>query len=154
MSKQQDFGNELAALNDNVTAELGDVLQVLQEKRTVIHPPDRRKAQEPVANDPGGPRSTSTVDTKPIEQAGATSSRRQRSKHRSRLNLEIERSEMLENVTTRLTFQTNELLTEAALRQRLKKLNPATRQDIIEAALTEWFRKNGYSASGNNDGKD
>lgn len=50
----------------------------------------------------------------------------------------------LENVTTRLRRETNELLTEAALRQRLKKETPATRQDIVEEALQDWFRKHSY----------
>ncbi|MEX2167735.1 MAG: hypothetical protein WD851_00365 [Pirellulales bacterium] len=51
----------------------------------------------------------------------------------------------LVNVTTRLSHQTNELLTEAALRQRLKKISPASRQDIMETAIQEWFERNGYS---------
>lgn len=48
------------------------------------------------------------------------------------------------NVTTRLTQRTNELLTEAALRQRLSKTTPATRQDIIETALRQWLAEHGY----------
>lgn len=52
---------------------------------------------------------------------------------------------ILVNVTTRLSHRTNELLTEAALRQRLKKKSPASRQDITETALQEWFERNGYS---------
>ena len=43
----------------------------------------------------------------------------------------------LENVTTRLRHDTNERLTEAALHQKLKKVRPNTRQDIIEAALQD-----------------
>lgn len=51
----------------------------------------------------------------------------------------------LQNVTTRLTPETNELLTRAALQQQLKKVQPATRQDIIEEALGEWLKRRGYS---------
>jgi hypothetical protein len=52
---------------------------------------------------------------------------------------------VLENVTTRLPRDTNERLTDAALRQRLKKVEPATRQDIINEALKEWLERKGYS---------
>lgn len=52
---------------------------------------------------------------------------------------------LLQNVTTRLSQRTNELLTEAALRQRLKKAIPATRQDIIEVAVSEWLKLHGYN---------
>lgn len=51
---------------------------------------------------------------------------------------------LLLNVTTRLTSDTNERLTEAALRQRLKKVTPATRQEIIEQAVQEWLTRHGY----------
>lgn len=49
-----------------------------------------------------------------------------------------------ENVTTRLASETNELLTAAALRQKLKGNRPDTRQDIIEEAVSEWLRRHGY----------
>jgi len=65
-----------------------------------------------------------------------------------------ERDEPLENVTTRLRRTTNELLTEAALRQRLKKESPSTRQDIVEAALGDWFRKHGYHSGQREEGDD
>jgi len=48
------------------------------------------------------------------------------------------------NVTTRLTAETNDRLTEAALRQRLKKVAPATRQEIMEQAVQEWLVRHGY----------
>ncbi len=54
------------------------------------------------------------------------------------------RKQGLENVTTRLTAEINDLLTESALRQKLAKRIPSTRQDIIEEALHEWFIQNGY----------
>lgn len=50
----------------------------------------------------------------------------------------------MENVTTRLSRETNERLTEAALRQKLKKLEPDTRQGIIEAAVREWLKREHY----------
>jgi hypothetical protein len=140
MNKQPDFGNDLAALNENVTAAVGDVLKALQQKRATKTTAVSKKADE-----------KDVQPSAPVESVygaelaiAAPSPRRQRMSSRSRLTPSVERDEPLENVTTRLRQKTNELLTEAALRQRLKKEMPATRQDIIEAALGDWFRKHGY----------
>lgn len=147
MDKQPDFGNDLAALQDSVTAEVGDLLHVLQQKRSAVRSPTVKKEEPQVPQtipafselDPSAP---PTVAPTP---------RRQRSLSRSRAVPAIERDEPLENVTTRLRQRTNELLTESALRQRLKKESPATRQDIVEAALGDWFRKHGYATGRNED---
>ena len=138
MSKQPDFGNDLAALNENVTAAVGDVLEALQQKRVgkraeLAAKPEEKSGE--VGEEPSAASSKTILANPP---------RRQRTSFRSRLTPTIERDEPLENVTTRLRQSTNELLTEAALRQRLKKETPATRQDIVEAALHDWFRKHGY----------
>lgn len=140
MNKQVDFGNDLAALHENVNASVGDVLEALQQKRVVKRPepgaPPTEKPLEP----------TATGEVRDSSMPIATNQpRRQRPSSRSRLTPTIEREEPLENVTTRLRQKTNELLTESALRQRLKKESPSTRQDIIEAALGDWFRKHGYA---------
>lgn len=143
MNKQPDFGNDLAALNENVTAAVGDMLEALQQKRAVKTSEASKKAEEKLA-EPAAP-AVSVPGTVPA--VVAPSPRRQRTLSRSRLAPTVERDEPLENVTTRLRQSTNELLTEAALRQRLKKETPATRQDIVEAALHDWFRKHGYGRS-------
>ena len=141
MNKQVDFGNDLAALNENVTAAVGDVLEVLQQKRVVKRPQPALKPEEKSAD-------TTAISEEPIAPPAmpnvANQPRRQRASSRSRLTPTVEREEPLENVTTRLRQTTNELLTESALRQRLKKETPSTRQDIVEAALADWFRKHGY----------
>lgn len=142
MNKTVDFGNDLAALNENVNVEVGDVLSALQNNRTASRPAPLTKE----SSAPGGPAEpTPHVDASAEPLATSSAPRRQRSASRSRLALAVEREEPLENVTTRLRQKTNELLTESALRQRLKKESPSTRQDIIEAALHDWFRKHGYS---------
>jgi len=142
MNKQVDFGHDLAALQENVNASVGDVLEALQQKRVVKRPEPvatpEEKAVEPTASGEEPASSMPSVANQP---------RRQRTPSRSRLTPTIERDEPLENVTTRLRQPTNELLTEAALRQRLKKETPSTRQDIIETALHDWFRKHGYARS-------
>ena len=140
MNKQADFGNDLATLNENVNAEVGDVLSALQQRRTASRPPLTMKGLlQPKSPPTGGATQEPLATTSPP--------RRQRSASHSRLVLAVERDEPLENVTTRLRQSTNELLTEASLRQQLKKASPATRQDIVEAALNDWFQKHGYSRS-------
>lgn len=151
MNKQTDFGNDLATLNENVNAEVGDVLSALQQKRTANRSTlDMKESPQPTAQ----AESPSTGDATQEPLASTSAPRRQRSASRSRLALAVERDESLENVTTRLRQRTNELLTEAALRQRLKKESPATRQDIVEAALCDWFRRHGYIRNRGDDGND
>lgn len=139
MDKEPDFGRDLAILNEGVTTEVGDVLQALRQKktagRTSVVSPSKAAAM---------PATVPEADA--VNAADATAAPRQpaRTANRSRLKPVVERDTVLENVTTRLRRETNELLTEAALRQRLKKTTPATRQDIIETALGDWFRKHGY----------
>jgi len=154
MDKRPDFGKDLAALSDNVTAEVGDVLQALRQKQASKRTVTVKKEQTMTQEQP-----LTVVDAAeemPAETPASDAPRRSRTAHRFRLKPIIERDETLDNVTTRLRRQTNELLTETALRQRLKKQSPATRQDIIEAALGDWFRKHGYVASrvGDSDGND
>jgi hypothetical protein len=147
MNKQSDFENDLATLQDSVTAEVGDVLQALQQKRSAVQTRTAKKEELQVP--------LTTLAPSELDQlappAAAPTPRRYRSVSRSRLVPAVEREEPLENVTTRLRHRTNELLTEAALRQRLKKESPATRQDIVEAALGDWFRKHGYATGRNED---
>jgi hypothetical protein len=148
MNKQPDFGNDLAALNKNVSAEVGDVLQALQEKRTGNRPAIVKKE-----NDPATEPVESTADAAVTPDRGPVTNlpRRPRSASRSRLVPKVDREEAQKNVTTKLSLRTDELLTEAALRQRLKKEYPATRQAIVEVALQDWFRKNGYTLTNTED---
>lgn len=149
MDKRPDFGKDLAALSDNVTAEVGDVLLALRQKQTAKSPAMKKNGERMTTE-----QHSATADDHPAKRADTTATdlpRRPRPAGRSRLKPVIERDDALENVTTRLRSQTNELLTEAALRQRLKKESPATRQDIVEAALSDWFRKHGYAVAGNSD---
>jgi hypothetical protein len=149
MNKQSDFGNDLAILNENVNAEVGDVLSALQQKRTASRSPLIVKDPPQPKSQPESP-PTGGATQEPLATTGAP--RRQRLASRSRLTPTVEHAEPLENVTTRLRQKTNELLTEAALRQRLKKEDPSTRQDIVEAALQDWFRRHGYALSRVDDG--
>lgn len=141
MDKRPDFGNDLSALSDNVAAEVGDVLEALRQRKATSQSAKPTSTEATVK-----PVDSNIQVTDSGEQTGDGKPRRSRIVTRSRLKPIVERDEPLENVTTRLRRCTNELLTEAALRQRLKKEAPATRQDIVESALADWFRKHGYGS--------
>lgn len=47
-------------------------------------------------------------------------------------------------ITTRLQARTAEALRRAYLEQKLSRREPATQQEIIEAAVQEWLRQTGY----------
>jgi len=132
MDRKPDFATDLSAMTANVDAEVGDVLRAIsqQKKKPEVKVVNVAAATDIIGDDP------------------ALTSPQPRTHMKSRRSPAIVSGEdiVLENVTTRLRRETNELLTEAALRQRLKKTNPASRQDIVEAALREWFKKHGYTS--------
>lgn len=143
MSKQPDFADDLAALSGNVTAAVDDVLHVLQQKRSKGRPSVAQKDDTAVT---ATERATVVESAPPVEKPPASSApRHQRFARRAKFPTSAEEDEPLENVTTRLRRSTNDLLTEAALRQRLKKVVPDSRQSIVEEALRYWFQRHGYS---------
>jgi len=50
-------------------------------------------------------------------------------------------------LTTRLQPATADALRRANLEQRLKRLRPATQQEIVEMAVHDWLQRNGYFSS-------
>ena len=146
MNKQPDFENDLAALNDNVTTAVDDVLQVLQQKRSTKQPVASRKIEASPADSAPSTNADAAIKPKQPATSGSpnTSPRRQRLSSRSQLTVTVDEDEPLKNVTTRLRRSTDEFLTEVTLRQRLKKASPDSRQAIMEEAVNDWFRKHGY----------
>ncbi len=136
MSKPADFSNDLAVVSEAVNTDVDAIVKLVRQK-------DARE---------GNPRSLPTESnqnttlplTDQIEATHAKPSRHRPSRIRTGSTPAPEEQVVLENVTTRLRRETNEQLTEVALRQKLKKEDPATRQDIIEAALQEWFQRHDY----------
>jgi hypothetical protein len=131
------FGDELQTLKDEVNNDVGEILKLAKShaapkivptstKSSVITKiaVDQRESQEELKMRPVKP------TTLPADQ-------------------HVERHQTRQNITTRVCQQTNELLSEAALRQKLKKLKPDSRQDIIETALFEWFQRNLYHHASN-----
>lgn len=137
MSKRGDFSAELDAVSTTVERDVGAFMKLVGGQR----------AENPTS---GVPRKGEASADKqgPSAVAESTTARQTRiaARPRSRRQTSPAADEpvVLVNVTTRLARETNELLTDAALRQRLEKKAPATRQDIVEAALQDWFRRHGY----------
>jgi hypothetical protein len=142
MNKGDDMADELQTLSATVENDVGRYVQLLRHDARTAAPRSPRSVKVTATNLPqtlevrepavGEPPDVPTRESRP------------RSEPRLRPKAQLAQPVILENVTTRLRRETNELLTEAALRQRLKKETPATRQDIVEEALQEWFRKRGY----------
>ena len=140
MSRPTDFSNDLAVVSETVKTDVDAIIKLVRQK-------DAREGDSrllPISSD-------HTTDPGPANETHATQpkpSRHRPSRVRTIGAPSLEQQVILENVTTRLRRETNERLTEVALRQKLKKEDPATRQDIIEAALQEWFQRHGYTSSG------
>jgi hypothetical protein len=150
MAKAKDFSADLAVLDSTVRGEVDTILKLVREKE---------KTEKGTTEEAPAEIATATANSSDAVNATTLSPDRdenvpkkaRRTATRATSNSGVREQVVLENVTTRLSRQTNELLTEAALRQKLKKESPSTRQDVIEVALQEWFRKNGYRSGDSND---
>lgn len=128
------FGDELKSINNEVAVDVGEILKLAKSQST-------QKSTSSSTERSGSTEEAPQVIERP------KSTLREPKQERVRFQAkEQAASDVRENVTTRLTPKTNELLTEAALRQKLKKRKPDTRQDIIECAVLEWLRSNITSA--------
>jgi hypothetical protein len=123
--KLPSFAEDLRAIQGEVEADVGTILELAKHRRM------------PEASVP-----QPTEEEFQPKQAGRRSIR-PRGGQRPKAADEPQ-PQLLQNVTTRLSHATNMLLTEAALRQRLNKALPATRQDIIEEAVRDWLQQHGY----------
>jgi hypothetical protein len=139
MDKRGGFAADLQSIQADVSHDVGAILRIAKEQKTaapVVEIPQPIAPPEPQSKTPRGEISRrvsaarSAPRPTPSGQPGPP-------------------SRGLENVTTRLSPETNSLLTEAALRQRLKNERPATRQDIIETAVREWLERQGYGSRRN-----
>lgn len=128
--KRPDFADDLSGIQKDVANDVGKILEIANSTR---HEPDRVGSIDPSGPPPIVQRQTHTKKRLGVNRTLVAP--KSIATHRA----------TLVNVTTRLTHDTNELLTEAALRQRLKKTSPATRQDIIQRAIDEWLAANEYT---------
>jgi len=139
MSRPTDFSSDLAVVSETVKTDVDAIIKLVRQK-------DAKEGDSrplPIQSD----QSTNPRTTDQIQVLQSKPSRHCASRVRTVSDQSLEEQVVLANVTTRLRRETNERLTEVALRQKLKKEDPATRQDIIEAALQEWFQRHGYTSS-------
>lgn len=122
------FSEDLVAMRDQVATELDEILAAVKDQR--------RPSAKIVAK--STPPTDATGNALPAEPVNSTPSPIRFSRHAAEPTPE---PAIWENVTTRLTRDTNRRLTEAALKQRLRQAKPDTRQGIIEEAVVEWIRR-------------
>lgn len=141
MGKKGNFATELDTISATVENEVGRVITLLRDEPPASGDGHRTAQASATPIFHGRP-----TDEMASVTASASTPPRVRSRRSARISSDPARDDqaILENVTTRLTRATNELLTEAALRQKLAKQQPDTRQDIIEEALRSWLAKCGY----------
>jgi hypothetical protein len=139
MSKPTDFSNDLAVVSESVNTDVDAIIKLVRQKDAREGDSPSLPNQSDQTANPGLADETHVTQPKP--------NRHRLSRIRTIGAPSLEQQVILENVTTRLRRETNERLTEVALYQKLKKEDPATRQDIIEAALQEWFQRHGYASS-------
>lgn len=123
-----DFADDLGDIQKDVTSQVGQILKIANSVQSTASAPESKPAALP----------ENTLPQKPISSEPIAAKRRRNDE------IAAEQAGALVNVTTRLRERTNELLTDAALRQRLKKTKPDTRQEIIEEAVGQWLKKQGY----------
>lgn len=134
MNKAPGFTSDLVAMQDEMKA-VAEILEAT--KRT----PSTKVLDL-------GPTSLSASASPTVKPAVKTASQASRRRPvQAVLPAALSSSSARKNVTTRLSPETDQLLTEAALRQKLKHASPNTRQDIIEIAVGEWLKRHGYSRS-------
>jgi hypothetical protein len=129
--KRPSFAEDIQTIQGQVEADIGTILELAKHQRPTQS-----------ANESGPAQVTPNAKYRRHREAQV---RRGRQLHAT----EEPARPLLQNVTTRLSHETNSQLTEAALRQRLNKATPATRQDIIEEAVQDWLRHHGYNRSQN-----
>lgn len=142
MNKAKDFSDDLADVSDKVSNDVDAILKIVRQKEDRGGDSPQQKLEATRAN---------TAAAEPQSSPAPKTNKGRTAKTRPKPQPVPADQVLLENVTTRLPRETNELLTEAALRQKLKKREPSTRQAIVEAALQDWFRNNGYSKSSDRD---
>lgn len=135
MNDKKDFADDIGALSKSVDDDVARVVTLLKGDQETPTRPTSRKSRS-------RRRDRSNAD----ESSALASQRPKGARHRQQIT-SASTSAVFQNVTTRLPADMNDLLTEAALRQKLKKQAgiACTRQSIILEALQEWMCKHGYS---------
>lgn len=147
-----DFGNDLARLSENVSADVGDVLQALREKRTQNLQTGARNKEEikKGANDaPASLPKHQPADGFAEQERltfGPTNRASRPASPRKTLLLRPTEHVPRKKVTIDMLVPTKELLDKAILRQQLAEKLPDSQWSIVDEALQQWFKRNGYKS--------
>jgi hypothetical protein len=141
-NQKPNFATDLGAIQSTVDLDVGAILSLTRKQQPITSSPEENKMIELEIAE-----KSKTESTKHRQPNAAFANKRTNYRKQASSEMQNAEPEILENVTTRLTRGTNALLTEAALRQKLAKQKPDTRQDIIEMALSEWFARAGLGRS-------
>lgn len=145
MNKRPEFGDDLKVLTTDVETNVAGMLQLLNNGQRDSTQSTKPQGATKLVNEAQLLANEVSNDAGPKQRSNAK--RRLASHARQALKAPEEAPIPLVNVTTRLTHAVNQLLTEASLRQRLKRTQPASRQDIIEEAIRVWLIDQGYLTS-------
>lgn len=137
--RKKDFANDVQAVATNVATDIGAIMKLVRDEQSrpgsPSEPSVESSSSKPSAATQVESQAPDVVNAKPV-------------KARPRLDqakaVTPAAPVLREKVTLQLSPETNERLTEAALRQKLNKQAPDTRQDIVEVALREWYERHGY----------
>jgi hypothetical protein len=126
MPDQPDFAADLGELTTSVKGDVSKILDAVKVAgQTATRAANESREIPAIPRPPVTPR---------VRKAGLTLRSAERAEE-----------EPIKNSTTRLKKSTKELLADAVLHQRLKRVKPASQQGIIEEALWDWFKRNGYT---------
>lgn len=135
MGEQKGFDNDLAAVASHIDEGVGSVMQMLRRHS------ESNSAAPTLQEGTGQTNAAATEHSANSKTIKVESDQRRRTSSRARA---ADEPPILQNVTTRLTSDSNQQLTDAALRQRLRKRKPDTRQGVLQDALNDWLAKHGY----------
>jgi len=138
--RKKDFANDIQAVATNVATDIGAIMKLVREEQSRPGSPSEPSV-EPSSSKP----SVATEVASPAPDIEKAKTAKARTRLGQAKAVSPAAPVLREKVTLQLSPETNERLTEAALRQKLNKEAPDTRQDIVEVALREWYERHGYA---------
>lgn len=143
MSKPADFSSDLSMVADGVAVDVKDILKGLRQKS---EPPAKPiEIQKPLTDNAEVLQPTEAPAEVPLSNDSATNrTRKSRQQVQTKIAVAPGTRIAKERLTTRIMPHTKELLEEARNWQKVKRQQPDDYEDIVDEALTDWYRKMGY----------
>lgn len=130
MVEANSFSADVATLQSDVSTDVAGILQIAKERR------ESKKGRRTAVDQEASKVEAETQTVAPTDRPARHPRAAQRPKETAPM--------ALNHFTSRLRYDLDERLTEAALHQKLKKAKPDTRQDIFNAAVEKWLQGQGY----------